>query len=195
MSGLSIVIRHKDRFRKNRDDDNITATANCGINMRRHFESATASMLRYGRIMAVIGVLWWPAMTRGVDFRAADALLKPYDGPTARERVPADSLYGLVMCGYQGWFNTPGDGGQVGFVHYQDKQGRFDADHCSIDFWPDLAEAEADEKAATALRHPDGSTAYVYSSRDPRIIDRHFRWMQEYGISGVFVQRFVAFDV
>ena len=143
-------------------------------------------------LVIAVGGLGWSWETDGADFQAADAVLKPYEGPAARERVPADSLHGLVMCGYQGWFNTPGDGGQVGFVHYQDKQGRFDADHCSIDFWPDLSEAAAEEKVPTPLRHRDGSTAYVYSSRDPRIIDRHFRWMQEYGISGVFVQRFVA---
>lgn len=37
----------------------------------------------------------------------------------------------------------------------------------------------------------DGTPAYTFSSHDPSTVDTHFRWMKEYGLNGVFMQRFV----
>ena len=67
----------------------------------------------------------------------------------------AESLFGKVMCGYQGWFVTPADGEGMGWRHYGfDKQGQ-----CHIDLWPDVSELEADERVDTPLKFADGSTA------------------------------------
>jgi hypothetical protein len=38
----------------------------------------------------------------------------------------------------------------------------------------------------------DGSDAFLYSAYDEETVDLHFRWMKEYGIDGVFMQRFVG---
>ena len=54
--------------------------------------------------------------------------------------------------------------------------------------WPDVSEYE--KTYPTPFKHTDGSTAYVFSSTDKSTVDLHFKWMQEYGIDGVFVQRF-----
>src|SRR5205807_1471077 len=40
---------------------------------------------------------------------ADEPWLRPCTGPT-RTDVDATTLDGKVLCGYQGWFNTPGDG-------------------------------------------------------------------------------------
>ena len=37
-----------------------------------------------------------------------------------------------------------------------------------------------------------GKPAYLFSSRNPKTVSRHFRWMKEYGLDGVLVQRFVG---
>lgn len=101
------------------------------------------------------------------------------------------SLTGGVYCGYQGWFNAPGDGSERGFRHYG-KDGEFAPGRCSVEFWPDMSEATESEKFATPFRFADGSPAYVYSARHPETVSRHFRWMREYGIRGAMLQRFLT---
>ena len=100
-----------------------------------------------------------------------------------------NSYTGLVMAGYQGWFSAPGDGSGRGWYHYQ-KNGRFEPGHTNVDFWPDVSEYEVLYK--TAFTFADGSPAYTFSSYDESTVATHFRWMREYGVDGVFVQRFVA---
>ena len=121
---------------------------------------------------------------------AAIAEMRPYMGPSA-VGIPADTLTGKVLCGYQGWFTAAGDGAELGWKHYE-RGGRFEPGHCSIDLWPDLSEYGEDEKFATPFRHADGSVAHVFSSHHRKTVLRHFRWMQEYGIDGACVQRFAV---
>lgn len=87
------------------------------------------------------------------------------------------SYEGLVMAGYQGWFHQPKKG-----LMYPDEQST------RIDMWPDVSEYE--KTYPTGLKHADGSTARFFSSADESTTDLHFRWMKEYGIDGVFMQRF-----
>ena len=44
----------------------------------------------------------------------------------------------------------------------------------------------------TPFKLEDGSPAYVFSSYDESTVDLHFKWMKEYGIDGVFMQRFFS---
>ncbi|MGC3959772.1 MAG: glycoside hydrolase family 71/99-like protein [Verrucomicrobiota bacterium] len=97
------------------------------------------------------------------------------------------SYQGRVMCGYQGWFRAAGDGANEGWVHYGIK-GKFDPTNLHIDIWPDVSEYP--NTYPTAFKLPDGGEARVFSSWDASTVDVHFRWMKEYGIDGVFVQRF-----
>lgn len=115
------------------------------------------------------------------------ARMQPYQDE-AVQGVDVSTLTGKVMCGYQGWFNAPGDVSGRGWVHYA--RGRFEPGQCTIDLWPDVSDLDDDEKFATPFRHADGSTAYVFSSHCRKTVLRHFRWMKEYGIDGAFVQRF-----
>lgn len=96
---------------------------------------------------------------------------------------------GLVMAGYQGWFNAPGDGADRGWYHYS-RQGRFEPGYCTIDMWPDMSEYESQYE--TPFQYADGTYAKTFSSHDESTVQLHFKWMQEYGIDGVFMQRFVV---
>ena len=48
------------------------------------------------------------------------------------------SYEGRIMCGYQGWFRTEGDGSGRGWVHYG--RGEFGPKNSSVDLWPDVTE-------------------------------------------------------
>jgi hypothetical protein len=107
---------------------------------------------------------------------------------SATSRFP--TYEGRVMAGYQGWFRAPDDGAGDGWMHYA-ARGRFDATQVHLDFWPDVSEYE--KTYNTSLTNRDGGAARVFSSWDESTVRLHFRWMQQYGIDGVFMQRF--FDV
>jgi hypothetical protein len=84
---------------------------------------------------------------------------------------------GLVMAGYQGWFRTPASG-----VMYPDEN------KIRIDMWPDVTEYK--KTYPTGLKLADGTRAQFFSSDDKSTVDVHFKWMKQYGIDGVFMQRF-----
>ncbi|MEZ5303655.1 MAG: glycoside hydrolase family 71/99-like protein [Verrucomicrobiales bacterium] len=102
----------------------------------------------------------------------------------------AAEIKGQVICGYQGWFRTPDDGGETGWHHYGGRE--FAPGRCGIEIWPDVSELPAAARVDTAFRKPGGSVAQVFSSLSPDAADLHFRWMKEYGIGGVFLQRFAV---
>jgi hypothetical protein len=141
-------------------------------------------------ILVLILVLASPALAEDADPQRAEviALMRPYDGPS-KQGVSRSTLTGKVMCGYQGWFTAPGDGSGRGWRHYS-AQGQFKPGYCGIDLWPDVSELDDDEKYPTPFHHSDGRIASVFSSYQRKTVLRHFRWMEQYGIDGVFVQRF-----
>nr|WP_315146485.1 glycoside hydrolase family 71/99-like protein [uncultured Flavobacterium sp.] len=99
----------------------------------------------------------------------------------AQNRHSKESKYpnykGLIMAGYQGWFRAPKDG-----IMYPDET------KMRIDMWPEVSEYQ--KTYPTGLKLSDGSTARFFSSDDQSTVDLHFKWMQQYGVDGVFMQRF-----
>ena len=105
--------------------------------------------------------------------------------------VDATTLNNKIMAGYQGWFGTANDGSGNGWIHWS--RGQTPApDNITFDMWPDLSEYDADELFATDFIYRDGSNAGLFSSYTTKTVDRHVKWMKDYGIDGVFVQRFIT---
>lgn len=106
---------------------------------------------------------------------------------TAQTKHATGSKYpsykGLIMTGYQGWFRAEGDSANVGFSHYFRNEER-----TGIDLWPDVSEYK--KTYETPFKNSDGTTARLFSSYDKSTVDLHFHWMKEYGVDGVFMQRF-----
>jgi len=86
--------------------------------------------------------------------------------------------------GYQGWFGCPKDGAGAGWNHW------FDGHTPTIDMLPDVSELSPEERCDTGLFTADHKPIFVFSSRDPATVRRHFAWMRQYGIDGVAVGRF-----
>lgn len=132
-------------------------------------------------------------------------------GDTARDRItvtvanpfrlagaavePAP-LEGKLLMGYQGWFGHPGDGSRFDdwshWFHANLPDPRLvpDAEHLNVDMWPDTSEMEAEELQETHMTLADGSPARLFSSHNRKTVERHFKWMRDYDLDGVFLQRF-----
>jgi hypothetical protein len=104
--------------------------------------------------------------------------------------VDATNWNNKILAGYQGWFRTPNDNPKninQGWSHL------FNANltRPGFDTWPDMSEFGPDEKTAVpGFTHPDGSQAYLYSAQNPKVVLRHFQWMRDYGLDGVWLSQF-----
>jgi len=110
--------------------------------------------------------------------------------------VAADSnipptMEGKVFVGYQGWFTPQDQSGNWIWWHYG-LDRKFEPGTCGIDMWPDTTDLDADERIPTPFRNADGTNACVFSSENPKTVERHFLWMRQYGIDGAFLQRFAT---
>lgn len=110
-----------------------------------------------------------------------------------------NSLDYKIMCGYQGWFTGKNDGSGYDWKHYSKNDttvipniSRFEPGFSHISYWPDTRELDKDELFPTAFRLANGAVANVYSAYKRKTVERHYRWMEEYGIDGTFFQRFVS---
>ncbi|HEX4925866.1 MAG TPA: glycoside hydrolase family 71/99-like protein [Bdellovibrionales bacterium] len=108
------------------------------------------------------------------------------------ERAAAQANFrDLVFAGYQGWFAAPGDGSLETWDHWNKNQtpqkGRV-----TFELFPDLREYQSHDLFPTGLGLIGGKTpAALFSSDREGVINTHFKWMAEYGIDGVGLQRFV----
>ena len=121
-------------------------------------------MMRMEKKMVLAGVLFGVALAAGAGTKHAGNPVYPtYDG--------------RIMAGYQGWFHNPSGG----MMFPNENSVR-------IDMWPDVSEYE--KTYPTGLKHGDGTPARFFCSDDAQTVRTHFRWMKEYGLDGVFLQRF-----
>jgi hypothetical protein len=106
------------------------------------------------------------------------------------DAVDATTLDRKLLMGYQGWFGCPQDGSSANrWIHWFRSQTPV-ATNATVDFWPDVTEFDADELFATGMTLPNGSPAKVFSSYNQKTTLRHFKWMKENHLDGVFLQRF-----
>ncbi len=101
------------------------------------------------------------------------------------------SLNGVHVAGYQGWFDCPNDGADLGWGHWFRGGGDVhDPNSLDIDMWPDTSELGPDELCPTSFHLPSGAPAYLFSDQNPKTVARHFLWMRQYGLDGAAMQRF-----
>jgi hypothetical protein len=106
--------------------------------------------------------------------------------------VDASTMTHKLLMGYQGWFGCPNDGSQPNrWVHWF-RNSTPAAPNATVDFWPDISELDPDELFATSMTLTNGSPARVYSAFTQKTVVRHFKWMKDNHLDGVFLQRFTS---
>ncbi|MCA9666297.1 MAG: hypothetical protein KC503_11940 [Myxococcales bacterium] len=105
--------------------------------------------------------------------------------------VDPSTLDRKVMFGYQGWFACPGDGVVDRWRHWFGGQTS-SATEATFDAWPDLGELTPAERCPTDMQRKGGGAAYLFSSARRPTVLRHFKWMADHDLDGVFLQRFVS---
>ncbi len=164
------------------------ATLTNGQNVPLHFSSVTADQPAAPPSMSLIGTA-----TRST--QAPTPSPTPIPSPTAT--VDATTLNQKLLMGYQGWHTAAGDsspldnGGASGWDHW----AQFVTPSPStteVDFWPDNTELGYDELFPTNFTYPDGSNASLWSNWNQKTTMRHFRWMRDNNLDGVFLQRFIS---
>ncbi|MCP4217151.1 MAG: hypothetical protein GY765_21065 [bacterium] len=108
----------------------------------------------------------------------------------------SDGLKGKLMCGYQGWFGYPGDepGNTMGWLHWCIGGSSPNPDTITFECWPDYSEYNPDTLYYSPYdwRLPNGERAGFFSSNTRETVLLHCKWMRDYGIDGIFLQRFTV---
>jgi hypothetical protein len=108
------------------------------------------------------------------------------------DAVDPSTLNRKMLLGYQGWFACPGDGSPVNaWIHWFRSQTPTAA-NATMDFLPDTSELDPDELFDTAMTYSNGTPVRVYGAAKQKTVLRHFKWMRDYHIDGVFLQRFTS---
>ncbi|KAF8628523.1 hypothetical protein AX15_003837 [Amanita polypyramis BW_CC] len=121
----------------------------------------------------------------------------PSSGRKVLKRANPSTIQGKFLVGYQGWFTCAGDGepvgpGHHGWLHWFNYPLP-DGGRPNVDLWPDVSTYSPSELfAAPGLRSDNGEQLFLFSSRHPKTVQRHFHWMAEHGIDGAFLQRFLG---
>lgn len=97
-----------------------------------------------------------------------------------------------VICGYQGWFNCPGDGSPLNaWIHWGSQKPRPSA--LTFELYPDISAYQEKDLFETGFGPlGNGERSKLFSSYPESVIQLHFQWMKDYGIDGVAVQRFIS---
>lgn len=107
--------------------------------------------------------------------------------------VVDNSTYtGKAMFGYQGWFGHPDDESSMRRHWHWGNLNETGMEPLEVEMYPDLREFSANEKYPTAYTFSNGEMAPVFSSRHQQTVMRHMKWVRDYNVDGVFLQRFIS---
>jgi len=109
-----------------------------------------------------------------------------------------NTLVGKVICGYQGWFTCYGDGSPTerwnhwSVGTYKSNTGAPAPAHLTFEGYPDVSDYNPGSLFQTGFANlGDGQPSKLFSSFRSDVIDKHFEWMEQYGIDGIALQRFL----
>ncbi|RYD93465.1 MAG: hypothetical protein EOP54_19120, partial [Sphingobacteriales bacterium] len=102
---------------------------------------------------------------------------------------PVGDVVGKLTVGYQGWFAAPGDGSPQGtWAHWAGGTTPAPGNQ-GFELWPDVREYTTTYQTGYA-NLGNGQPAKLFSSYTSQTVNKHFEWMQTYGIDCAALQRF-----
>jgi hypothetical protein len=121
----------------------------------------------------------------------AKGILNPETEPVPMVSASSYSEFtGKSVAGYQAWFKTGSS--TSGWFHWS---GTTPPSQYTTHFevYPDVSEYLDADLTATALANLGNTQpSKLFNSANKSVIDTHFKWMKDYGIDGVAVQRFIG---
>ncbi|BDD02019.1 hypothetical protein PEPS_42990 (plasmid) [Persicobacter psychrovividus] len=100
---------------------------------------------------------------------------------------------GKTMFGYQGWFAAPEDESvRATWWHWGRNFHSTEIENRTVDMLPDMREFPKNERMSTGYVSKDGKPIEVFSSGKRETVKRHMKWLRDYDIDGVFLQRFIS---
>lgn len=106
--------------------------------------------------------------------------------------VDATTMNHKLLMGYQGWFGCPNDGSAPNEWWHWFRNLPPTATNINTDIMPDLSGLGSNELFYTEMTYSNGSPVPFYSAAVQQTVVRHFQWMQQNQLDGVFLQRFVT---
>jgi hypothetical protein len=104
--------------------------------------------------------------------------------------VDSSTIKGKVLAGYQGW-----DGARSTWDHWSN-DGRppgADAKNEHFEMVPQMGEYPPGSTMDTQFKYNgNGSAVPLYTNAADGVVDLHFKWMADYGMDGVLLQRFIS---
>ncbi len=169
------------------------AIAQVGTNLSVSWPASATAFSLLGASNLAPGTLWRPLTNAAIISSNRNIVATANAGPLGLFRlgtVDTSTADRKLLMGYQGWFGCAGDGSPGNnWVHWFRNNAAY-ATNATVDFWPDTSEMDADELLPTKLTLTDGSPAKLYSAYNQKTVLRHFKWMKDNNLDGVFLQRF-----
>jgi hypothetical protein len=139
----------------------------------------------------------WQSLTNTViTANGTNEVILPVSGQTTffslNHGVDASTMDNKLLMGYQGWFACPNDGSAPNDWWHWFQSQTPTAASANMDFMPDTSEFTSSELFNTEMTYSNGNPVQLYSSAVQETVLRHFQWMQQNQLDGVFLQRFLS---
>ncbi len=204
--GTGVVV---DNYNGTANTTTITATKSSSnsTNIYLSIQPSTASLILswptssvyYGlqSTTNLISPIAWRSLTNTVaTANGTNEVSLPLSSQTAffslNHGVDATTMNGKLLMGYQGWFACPSDGSAPNQWWHWFHNQTATATNVNTDFLPDTSEFTSSELFNTQMTYSNGSPVQFPSSAVAQSVLRHFQWMQENQLDGVFLQRFLT---
>lgn len=110
---------------------------------------------------------------------------------SSSQTVDSSTIKGKVLAGYQGWAKVSGSKWKHWSKDGKEPDPSKKNEH--FEMVPDVREYPSAALHDTRFRHNgDNSVVKLYENSKDGVVDLHFKWMKEYGMDGVLLQRFIT---